>query len=225
MWCQLRWWPFVCLPGKEDQSIEWRDRIVFFFYRKLPETGYQRQRWRRGKNKFKHFQYFAAGNCHQHRVSLLGARVADVTDRCVHLEEMEAPFAVGPFSSSVSFRTLFANPQVVFFFLVSPAADGNCLCWPLQKLRMINFWRHSSGSMFLLFCRAANWFTCWCIFQKICLFKIFEMSANWIKLSSQHRNKKKSGKLLGTAGDAWCTRAALLARTWSMSCTWRRRSR
>ena len=37
MWCQLRWWPFVCLPGKEDQSIEWRDRIVFFFiesYRK-----------------------------------------------------------------------------------------------------------------------------------------------------------------------------------------------
>ena len=77
----------------------------------------------------------------------------------------------------------------------------------------------------LLFCRAANWFTCWCIFQKICLFKIFKMSANWIKLSSQHRNKKKSEKLLGTAGDAWCTRAALLARTWSMSCTWRRRSR
>ena len=149
MWCQLRWWPFVCLPGKEDQSIEWRDRIVFFC-RKLPETGYQRQRWRRGKNKFKHFQYFAAGNCHQHRVSLLGARVADVTDRCVHLEEMEAPFAVGPFSSSVSFRTLFANPQVVFFFLFSPAADGNCLCWPLQKLRMqlINYWRHSSGFCF-----------------------------------------------------------------------------
>jgi hypothetical protein len=69
---------------------------------------------RPGKNESKHFQYFAAGNCHQHRVSLLGAGAADVASRGVHLEEMEAPFAVGPFSSSVSFRTLFANPQVVF---------------------------------------------------------------------------------------------------------------
>ena len=79
-------------------------------YRKPVTSGNVRLR----ETESKQFQYFAAGNCDQHRVSLLGARAADVASRGVHLEEMEAPFAVGPFSSSVSFRTLFANPQVVF---------------------------------------------------------------------------------------------------------------
>ena len=118
--CDVSWDGDLLFVSQEKRIKVSSDEIELFFFIESYRKPVTNDNVRRGKNKFKHFQYFAAGNCHQHRVSLLGARVADVTDRCVHLEEMEAPFAVGPFSSSVSFRTLFANPQVVFFFSFLP---------------------------------------------------------------------------------------------------------